>query len=70
MEGSLERRCTARTRDRENLILPVLEAFLVRETNVKNICVELAAEGVIDNTWKVAGKKKPFDGSEIRLRKS
>jgi three-Cys-motif partner protein len=49
------------------LVLKLLELFVVRETNVKNICVQLANDGKIENTWKVIGKNKPIDSSAIRL---
>jgi hypothetical protein len=49
------------------LVLLVLELFVLRETNVKDICVRLAADGVINNTWKRANKNKPYDGSPIAL---
>jgi hypothetical protein len=42
----------------------LLQAFLLRETNVKDICVELAKDGVIQNTWG-AGNKKPTDETLI-----
>src|SRR5271169_1925816 len=29
----------------------LLQTFILRETNVKDICVELAREGKIQNTW-------------------
>lgn len=37
----------------------LLEQFMIRETNVKDICVELAAEGVIKPTWKLSKRPKP-----------
>lgn len=43
----------------------VLEAFMLRETNVKTICVELANEGVIARTWG-NGNKRPADDTIIR----
>jgi hypothetical protein len=49
------------------LVLKVLELFVLRETNVKDVCGQLANDGLIDNTWKSASRKKPFDGSPIRL---
>jgi three-Cys-motif partner protein len=44
----------------------LLEAFMLRETNVKDICVELSKQGMIPNTWKPASRK-PVDGSIIAL---
>jgi three-Cys-motif partner protein len=52
------------------LVLNVIELFVLRETNVKNICVELANDGLIENTWKPASKNKPYDGSPITLSKA
>ncbi|MGO9740279.1 MAG: three-Cys-motif partner protein TcmP [Roseiarcus sp.] len=42
----------------------LLQAFMLRETNVKDICVELAREGKIHNTWG-AGNRKPKDETKI-----
>jgi three-Cys-motif partner protein len=44
----------------------LLRSFMVRETNVKDICVALAKEGKIENTWG-GGNRKPNDTSVIRL---
>src|SRR5258706_6789191 len=52
------------------LVLQVLELFVLRETNVKDVCVRLAQDGLIDNTWKLASKNKPYDGSPITLSKA
>jgi hypothetical protein len=52
------------------LMLNVLELFALRETNVKDVCVQLADDGRIENTWKRAGKNKPYDGSPIMLPKA
>jgi three-Cys-motif partner protein len=41
-----------------------LQAFMLRETNIKDICSELAAEGFIANTWG-SGNKKPKDETVI-----
>ncbi|HEY1979296.1 MAG TPA: three-Cys-motif partner protein TcmP [Xanthobacteraceae bacterium] len=42
----------------------LLQAFILRETNVKDICVELAREGKIQNTWGT-GNRKPTDQTKI-----
>jgi three-Cys-motif partner protein len=42
----------------------LLQAFMLRETNVKDICVELAREGKIQNTWGT-GNRKPTDQTKI-----
>jgi hypothetical protein len=44
----------------------MLEAFMLRETNVKDVCVELAKLGKIENTWG-AGGRKPTDQTMIKL---
>jgi len=43
-----------------------LEAFMLRETNVKDICVDLANAGRIERTWG-GGNRKPRDTDVIRL---
>jgi hypothetical protein len=50
-----------------DLVLEVLETFTLRETNVKNICVQLADAGLIENTWNADKKKKPHDRCLIVL---
>jgi three-Cys-motif partner protein len=42
----------------------LLQVFMMRETNVKDVCVELAAEGKIQNTWG-GGGRKPKDETMI-----
>jgi three-Cys-motif partner protein len=50
-----------------SVVAAVLEAYMLRETNVKDICVSLAKAGKIENTWD--GKnRKPRDGDMIRLK--
>ena len=44
----------------------LLQALILRETNVKDICVELAREGKIQNTWGT-GNRKPTDQTKIAL---
>ena len=44
----------------------MLQAFMLRETNVKDVCVELAKTGNIQNTWG-AGGRKPTDDTVIKL---
>jgi three-Cys-motif partner protein len=44
----------------------LLQEFMLRETNVKDICVDLARDRVIENTWGVSNRK-PSDDSPIRL---
>jgi hypothetical protein len=51
----------------KNLWPWVLEAFMLREMNVKDICVELAGEGVIEAPWKADGRRKPQDHDMITV---
>jgi hypothetical protein len=44
----------------------VLAQFVLRITNVKDICVALANEKAIENTWG-GGKRKPRDEDFIAL---
>ena len=44
----------------------LLQAFMLRETNVKDICVELARKDTIANTWGPR-VRKPSDDTTIRL---
>jgi restriction endonuclease Mrr len=43
----------------------LLQAFMLRETNVKDICVKLARQGIIQNTWGT-GNRKPTDQTRIQ----
>jgi three-Cys-motif partner protein len=45
----------------------LLQPFMLRETNVKDICVRLSKAGKIENTWG-GGNRKPRDGDEIRIK--
>jgi three-Cys-motif partner protein len=45
----------------------LLQPYMLRETNVKDICVALAKEGKIENAWG-AGNRKPRDETMIRLK--
>jgi three-Cys-motif partner protein len=51
------------------VLLGLLQAYMLRETNVKDICVDLARAGKIDNTWG-SGNRKPHDGDMISLKTS
>lgn len=44
----------------------LLQSYMLRVTNVKDICVELAREGKIRNTWG-SGNRKPQDHHVIQL---
>ena len=48
------------------LAVMLMESFMLRETNVKDICLELAVAGVIDNTWG-GGNRKPKGQDILRL---
>lgn len=45
-------------------MFPLLERFMIRETDVKDICVELAERGTIENTWG-GDSRKPRDGTSL-----
>jgi three-Cys-motif partner protein len=47
----------------------LLQAYMLRVTNVKDICVDLARIGAIDNTWG-GGTRKPRDEDMIKLKLS
>jgi predicted DsbA family dithiol-disulfide isomerase len=49
------------------ILTAVLEAYMLRETNIKDICVDLAKTGTIENTWG-AGNRKPRDETIIKLK--
>ncbi|NEJ60794.1 three-Cys-motif partner protein TcmP [Rhizobium leguminosarum] len=49
-----------------DVVVSLLQPYILRETNVKDICVRLADQGKIVNTWG-DGRNKPKDTSEIRL---
>jgi len=50
-----------------NVVAAVLEAYMLRETNVKDICVALAKAGKIENTWE-GDNRKPRDDTIIQLK--
>ena len=47
----------------------LLQAFMLRETNVKDVCVELSREGKIENSWG-NGARKPNDLTQLTLATS
>jgi hypothetical protein len=49
------------------LIGLVLEPFMLRVTNIKDLCCDLASTGQIKDTWKVHGRKKPRHVDWIEL---
>jgi three-Cys-motif partner protein len=48
--------------------VPLLRGYMLRVTNVKDVCCDLAEAGVIENTWKAFGRRKPDDYDLIGLR--
>lgn len=50
-----------------DVVAGLLQAYMIRETDVRDICVALAGAGKIENTW---GKKprKPKDGDIVKLK--
>lgn len=49
------------------IVVWLLQAYMLRETNVKDICVDLAKAGKIENTWG-GGNRKPHDENMIKLK--
>jgi hypothetical protein len=49
------------------VVAGLLQPFMLRETNVKDVCVDLAKAGRIENVWG-GGNRKPRDEDTIRLR--
>lgn len=46
----------------------LMQTFMLRETNVKDVCVDLARGGKIENIWG-SGVRKPNDRTQITLAK-
>jgi three-Cys-motif partner protein len=70
-KGLATSRLTDVLRDRGSLrfsqiVSGLLQAFMLRETDIKDICVELAKAGIIQNTWAGTGRK-PKDNDLITL---
>jgi hypothetical protein len=49
------------------VVVELLQAYMLRENNVKDICVDLAKAGKIENTWG-GGGRKPRDENMIKLK--
>jgi hypothetical protein len=47
----------------------ILQAHMLRVTNVKDICVDLARRGTIEQPWG-GGNRKPRDQDAIKLKLS
>ena len=58
---------TAKVLPFPTVLASLLQPYMLRETNVKDICVALAKVGKIENTWG-AGNRKPRDENMIRLK--
>jgi hypothetical protein len=50
-----------------DVVIRLLQAYMLRATNVKDICVDLAKAGKIENTWG-GGNRKPHDENMIKLK--
>ena len=50
-----------------SVLVALLQAYMLRETKVKDICVNLTKAGKIENTWG-SGNRKPRDENLIKLR--
>lgn len=48
------------------VLISLLQAYMLRETNIKDICVNLAKAGRLENTWG-SGNRKPRSGCAIKL---
>ena len=51
------------------ILASLLQVYMLRETNVKDICVELARRGNIENTWG-SGTRKPKQHDLIRIKQA
>ena len=48
------------------VVIALLQAYMLRETNIRDICVDLAKTSKIENSWG-GGKRKPHDVDIIKL---
>jgi hypothetical protein len=46
---------------------PLMEKYMLREPNVKDLLVELARDGLVENTWG-GGNRKPKEHDSIHLK--
>ena len=51
----------------DKVVGTLLERYQLRETHIKDVCVDLAKSGKIENTWG-NGNRKPSDESMIRMK--
>ena len=49
-----------------SVVIELLQAYILRENNVKDICVDLFKAGKIENTWG-GGNRKPRDENIIKI---
>jgi len=49
------------------VVIRLLQPFMLRETNIKDVCVALAKAGTIENTWG-GGNRKPKDADVIKRK--
>ena len=51
----------------DELSVAMLQEFMLRVTDAKDICVSLAANSVVEDTWTGNGKRKPHEHHRIAL---
>jgi hypothetical protein len=51
----------------DSVVMRLLQRYMLRETNVKDICAALARNGIIERSWG-AGNRKPKDSDIIKLK--
>lgn len=42
----------------------MIETFMLRKTDARQVCAELAKEGLIENTWRVRASRKNTPGED------
>lgn len=52
----------------DDLCAAMLQLFMLRVTDAKDICVALAADGTITDTWTTEGKRKPREHHLIGIK--
>ncbi len=50
-----------------SVVVRLLQAYMLRETNVRDICSDLARAGKIENTWG-SGNRKPHAKNMVKLK--
>lgn len=51
----------------EQAVVNLQQAYMLRETNIKDICCALADKGVLEPNWMVGRRKKPQDDTILTL---